>query len=354
MVEIKQFNFKIPMPLYKQLYAAATAKGVKMTSLVIEGINQVLGITAISSEDKVNLNNHQVIDKISSRLDKLEQSQVDIAARVYQYIPELEQIRKDILDENIVNDIVNTVYEKIKKDIKNLVSENTALTVDKNNIVPSIDKSIDGETNQKLNNMVSDIDNSIDGETNQKLNNIVSDIDNSIDRETNQKLQILPLEYASDSISEGKETLGSSSDSISEGKETLGSSSKPLTEEIQIKIPEIENKKKSIFSNKQRLNSIELLNILKEHDPKGKWDNEKLTNYRRYKRYKDSWNKAGKYHFKYANEIDENKVSGISKHLHLWWLVEKEVKKETVGHDLKEAQDQVESNHERTEIHPDS
>jgi hypothetical protein len=263
MTKITQFNIKIPETLRSQLKAAAEARGVKMTTLVIQGIRQVLGINANSSEFGVNLDIHQVIDKINLRLDSLEQSQVDIATRLYQYIPELEQKLKEVEENSSISNVAENVYAQIK----------AGLETDLNQIVAQ---------------------------------SIASKVPEQLEKESPQEFETFHLEH------EVKLDLTESNSTESPSNSSL--------ENLQITIPGIESNEKGKLQNAQKINSVELLQILKEQDSSGNWNNEKLTNYRRYKRFKDKWNVVGSCQFKYANEISEEKVVGTSKHLHLWWL----------------------------------
>jgi hypothetical protein len=322
MTNLKQFNFKIPDSLHAQLEAAAKLRGTKMTNLIIQGIRQVLGITASSSELNIDLDIYESINKINLRLDnsikdidsrvgKLEQSQVDIAARLYQYIPELEhdltQLRESIPSAEVVNDIAKIVYTKIAEDIKQLISESIS-----NNIALNISES-----------------------------NAGIDIGKNIDEELQQEVAPLVLDKSKPNSTE------------SESIENVCITSNDSPEEIQIEIPGIESNENTTFNNAKKINTVELLKILKDNDPRGRWDNNKLTNYRRNKKHKDKWHRVNDFRFKYANEIDENKVPGVSKHLHLWWLVQDEIKKEVAEYNPNQAQEQVENSQEKIEIHSD-
>ena len=278
MTTLKQFNFKIPQDLYDQLNAAASAKGVKMTELVIQGIRQVLNITARSSGFGADLDIYELIDQLSLRLDKLEQSQTDIAQSIYQYIPRLEkQLKNNGLDTGIADDIAKTVYAQIERDINQLVLQSIAQNI-------AIDISKDSK-NQTL--------------------------------AVELPQEVIPL-FAEYEVKPDTNSIETSE---------VSESNTELLKDIQIEIPGIADAdgKDIIFDNAQKVNSVKLLQVLKEQDPKGEWNNEKLTNYRRYKKFKNRWHIVGSYQFKYADEISEDKVLGTSKHLHVWWLTKKEI-----------------------------
>lgn len=118
MPELRQFNFKMPQNLYDKLNATAKAKDVRMTDLVIQGIQQVLGVAVTTSNFGVDLDIYQLIDKISERLEALEKDHVDTATKVHQLVPRLENRLEVLSSSNIANSIAEDIYNRVLEKIQ--------------------------------------------------------------------------------------------------------------------------------------------------------------------------------------------------------------------------------------------
>lgn len=265
MPELKQFNFKMSQDLYNKLNATAKAKGVKMTDLIIQGIQQVLGVAAMSSSFGADLDIYQLIDKITVRLDALEKNHAGTAMKVHQLLPQLEskldQLNVNTLPANIAKNISDNIYNKVIENLQKNKKE--AVYVD--------------ETTENSEN------------TEDRLS-----IDSSIDNSTNNQ---------DNEILEPKISNTAKKDS--------------LENSAQLELIDLISDEKSLQVSAKKIDSGEMLKILQTQEPKGRWDKNLLVKYRTIKRYQDKWHHAGNCYFKYAGQ-EKEKGSKLNKH---FWLI---------------------------------
>lgn len=88
----------------------------------------------------------------------------------------------------------------------------------------------------------------------------------------------------------------------------------------QLELVRVESDDKDLMEKSKVVDSVEMLKALRLEDPQGKWDNEHLTRYRRFKNLKDKWHKVGNIQFKYADKPKE--VTKSHKAMHSWLVVQ--------------------------------
>lgn len=249
---LKQFNFKLPESLLKQLDKLAETKGVTKTELVIQGIQQVLGIPIEKSHSDVMGSD---IYEYLYRLEKQLQESID-----YQSAMDLAMNKRIKALEKMVKDLQYRLY------ISDIASSAEIIPVKKtpvphhdivDDIVPGLDTKKEAEDSVNI-----DID-----------KNIANYIDDSVE---------------------------------------LG----------QLELVRIESDDKDLMEKSKVIDSVEMLKALRLEDPQGKWDNERLTGYRRSKNLKDKWHRAGNLRFKYTGESQQ--VPNSKKTLYLWFLYQPE------------------------------
>jgi hypothetical protein len=236
-----------------------------MTDLVTQGIHQVLGITARSSNFGVDLDIYQLIDQINVRLDKLEKDHIDTAQNLYQYVPRLEnRLRENTLTTDNIQELLTS--QEVKCIVEGIVNE------------------------LYLNHAESGIKQQALEEKLEKIEDIQSIVSNIAEENTSTAKQEVP--------------------SLIAGEEKL-------PKNTQLELVTLEDKKKNLPTDAQKIDSTEMLKVLREADSSKGWNSQLLTNHRRLKKYLDKWHKCGSYQFKYAGEEKE-----LGKTKHLWWIVQ--------------------------------
>lgn len=199
----------------------------------------------------------------------------DIEFGIYKKLDELEQKLQDFEGyQSLVDLKVAGQIEDVQKRIAAIESFSPNTVAD---IARSIYKEIEEEKGTQLH---VDIDSSIDTELDStsiealpaKAANTIPDVDRSINISAKEaQLSLLPPSQISEE----------------------------LTAKIRV------------------VNSAELVNILQQVNPRGKWNSDKLTNLRRSKKYQGNWHNVGNYKFKYAGGNQE----GSKFNKHLWQLI---------------------------------
>jgi hypothetical protein len=244
---LKQFNFKLPESLLKQLEELSKRKGVTKTELVIQGIQHVLGF----NPDKPNISDidsglYQQLDNLEQRLQESIDYQSTVDLETNRRIKALEEIVKDLQSRlsipDIAGGIVNASVERIPSSNQD-IADDIALNLDTEKTEDSTNPDID--------------------------KNIVPSIDN-------------------------------------------------LTKAEQLELVQVESDDKALVEKSKTVDSVEMLKALRAEDPQGKWDNDHLTKYRRFKNLKDKWHKVGTLQFKYTGE--SQKAPNSSKILYLWFV----------------------------------
>lgn len=265
MANLKQFNFKIRQDLYEQLSLAAKARGAKMTDLIIEGIESVLGITARSSRFGVDMVADQLIDQLKIRVEKVEKDQASIVHNIHQYIPRLEgELQQLKTSAGIAESIAQDVYQKLLEEprLKDIVA----------NIVNELGLSQSGTgtvSNQ------------------QKEEEIEKP-------EANQVKQLPESQLAHEN------------------------SPKEALEGTQLEFVSLENSKDNLLANAKKVESREMLEILRNTSPSKNWSHQTLTAYRKLKKHLSRWNQVETCRFMYAGE-EKPKDSKVAKHF--WWVI---------------------------------
>lgn len=257
MSKLKQFNFKIPEDLYNRLSATAKAKDVKMTDLIIQGIQQVLGVAATSSSFGVDLDIYQLIDKINERLGTLEKNHVDTATKVHQLIPRLENRLEELSSGNISGNIVNDIYERVFEKIQEENAETLQVHAATENVL-----------------------------------GVDSSKDTDIDKQASKTSELKILSSVEENI---------------------------LANPAQLEFITLEGDEKfsRIQANAKRIDSSEVLQKLQAEEPSRNWNRNLLVSYRTLDKYQGKWHQAGEFYFKYDGQ-ERRKGSKMSKH---FWLI---------------------------------
>lgn len=263
MTELKQVNFKIDATLLEQLKTAARTKGLTITSLIVEGIHQVLGIRPSPQINDRDFELYAQIDKLVQKLQNFEDYQSTVDIKTSRRIDDVEA-RLAILGD-LSTDTITDIVHRIAKNIYEELEEKKT-TQPKVNIDAGIDKRINNRSSKK---------------PKVKKADIVSSIDSGIDK----------------------------NDSF-------------LPEKAQLTL-KLDSNDEELPTDAQQVNSSELIKILKALDPSAQWNSDKLTAYRRLKKHQGKWHTVSGCQFKYAgeNNAQESNVK------YLWWLVHSKERK---------------------------
>jgi hypothetical protein len=268
--EFKQFNFKLPPALFKQLKDFSEAKGITATELVIQGIEYVLGIkSTIPQKGKLDSELYEQLDKTEQRLQEFIDYQSAVDIKISNRIQELEQTIEGLKASLSVVDVIQNVFKDIRPEAS--LQEAIGAQQGTENIDAS---SLTTKTTHAQSGLAESLASNLD------KNNIDESLDQIIDKTLN---------------------------STPEGE--------PASKTSQLKIIDVEPE--PIPSNARKINTQELLKLLQQADPDKNWDNQMLTTYRRLKKYLGKWHQFGKVRFKYADEKENSQ--NASKNKHLWW-----------------------------------
>jgi predicted transcriptional regulator len=125
---LKQFNFKLPEALLKQLDQLAETKGVTKTELVIQGIRQVLGLAPEKSPGSgIDSGIYEQLDRLEQRLQEFIDYQSAVDLKTYKRINALEEAIKNFQAQlsipHIANNIVDTSTEEISVPVNDIVDD---------------------------------------------------------------------------------------------------------------------------------------------------------------------------------------------------------------------------------------
>lgn len=257
---LKQFNFKLPESLFKQLEELSKLKGVTKTELVIQGIQHVLGFKS----DKAHVSGidsqlYQQLDNLEQRFQEAVDYQNTVDLETNKRIRTLEEMVENLQAQLSIPDIATSVVDV---SVENIPASDQ-------NIVDDIASSLD--LRKAKNSSSLDID-----------KDIASHIDNSA---TSPLFSPDPVEVA------------------------------------QLELTGLELNNNDLEEKSKIVDSVKMLEILKLEDPQGGWNNSRLTQYRRTKGLLGGkWHKVGNIQFKYADKPKEATKS--NKAIYSWLVIQ--------------------------------
>jgi hypothetical protein len=269
---LKQFNFKLPEPLWNQLDELAKTKGITKTELVIQGILQILGLTSERSQgSNVDSDIYKQLDRLEQHFQEFVDYQSAVDLEMNKRIKTLEEVVKELQSQLSILDIANSV---VKMSTEKTFAPNQ-------DVVDNIALNLDIEEAESLSSP--DID-----------KDIATRIDTKLDQVSTEKL--VPK--------------------VSGVAPEQGRDIKASTKKAQLSLP-LDQSNKELAGKVQTVSSTELIRVLQEVDPEREWNSDKLTNLRRSKKFQGNWHTVGNYKFQYAGENKEG--ARLSKHS--WQLI---------------------------------